>query len=870
MGEVYRAKDTKLGRDVAIKVLPELVATDPERLARFHREAQVLASLNHPNIAAIYGFEDSNNTHALVMELVEGPTLADRIVQGPIPLNEALPIAKQIAEALEAAHEQGIIHRDLKPANIKVREDGTVKILDFGLAKLVDPVSNALNVNVTASPTITTPAMMTGVGVVLGTAAYMSPEQARGKAVDRRADVWAFGCVLLEMLTGARTFAGEEVSDTLAFILTKEPDWTALPPDVPSAVRRLLRRCLQKDPKQRLRSAGDALLELDEALVSPDVLRSPTVPTVPKLSGARSLAWGLAVLGMIGMVATLWLTRRPGPQDPNKVAFDIPTDASPSPLIVSLSPDGTSLVVPIATSQGASLWLRRLDQVEGRFLSAPVGLASDPFWSPDGRYIGYFSGGKLTKLDLSGAPTESICAAPTNRGGTWNRAGVILFGTTDGPLFSVSATGGTPTPVTELDKTRRDTSHRFPIFLPDGNHFIFLLLSNDPQNSGLYLGSLGSKTAKLLIRTESKGAFAPPNHLLFVREGVLMGQPFNPTQLEVAGDPSPIVEGIGVNSGNSTAGFAVSNNGTLAFRVGAGNTFSRVLRWIDRSGKPLGDVGESVPRSDAVIAPNGQQAAEFRPEGQVGDIWLVDLFRGSSTRFTFDPELDGNPVWSPDGKRIAFSSSRDGGVRNLYVKAADGSGQEQLLLKTRNAKVPTDWSKDGRALLYTELAPTGGGADVWVLPLEGDRKPVALLHSLFPEDRARFSPDAQWIAYTSDESGRAEVYVQSTSGGGGKWQVSTTGGIEPHWRGDGREIFYASAGSIWAVDVVAAASSFKAGVPRRLFDATILTSVTTTAFDVSPDGQRFLVSVPSAQPTGSAQRIRVLLNGILEAGAAPR
>jgi len=862
MGEVYSAHDRKLDRDVAIKILPEALAADPERIARFEREAKTLAALNQPHIAHIYGLEESNGVRALVMELVEGSTLADRIAQGPIPVDEALPIAKQIAEALEAAHEQGIIHRDLKPANIKVRADGTVKVLDFGLAKAFDPSASS-GAGATMSPTLSLHA--TQAGIILGTAAYMAPEQARGKTVDRRADIWAFGCVLYEMVTGRRAFHGDDISTTLASVLKTDPDWQLLPSTTPPGLRRLLARCLKKDPKERIRDIGDARVELSD-LLSGHSEDAALLTITPETATVRDrLPWVVAVGALLAFIVTAavagWWSWRHRAAAPAKVAFDIFANISVAPNQFALSPDGTRLVAVITTASGPALWLRQFDDVDGHILVATPGTTGlYPFWSADSRFLAFFADGKLNKVDASGGPAQALCDVQVGGGGTWNRDGVILFATStsEGTLFSVAAGGGVPRQVTALDRARGDTAHLHPKFLPDGQHFIFLVRSTKAENTGLYLGSLGSQETRRLVASNVMGVFAAPDYLLFVRDATLMAQRFDTRRFELEGDPFPVLQDIAVNfSGNGVAAIATSDTGVLAYRIGFGFS-DRALRWVDRTGKPLSEIGEVGSHENAALAPGGDRLAETHLHGGTGDIWIIDLQRGSSSRFTFSQALDDDAIWSPDKQHIVFASTRNGGVRNLYLKNASGAGSEELLWKTDLDKYPTDWSRDGQYILYTEQSSV---RRVWALPMIGDRKPIQLSNTSDNENSARFSPNGRWIAYTSYETGGPRVYVQTFPPGGGKWQVSASGtnAYDPRWRSDGRELFYLTTTGVWSVDVTTTTpTAFATAVPRKLFDTngSVGMNPVVTRYDVASDGQRFLLNVANSAP----RPIRVVLN----------
>lgn len=860
---MYRARDSKLNRDVAIKVLLASVADDADRLARFGREAQVLASLNHPNIAAIYGVEETNpagpagaGRHmALVMELVEGPTLADRLATGALPLDEALAIARQIAEALLAAHEAGIVHRDLKPANIKVRDDGTVKVLDFGLAKALDPAGGS-SANAMNSPTLSVHA--TQMGLILGTAAYMAPEQARGRAVDRRADIWAFGVVLFEMLTGQRAFEGDDVSITLAAVLKDDVAWTALPADLPTPLRRLLRRCLEKDPRRRLSSIGDARLEMDDVNARADEAPPAAPATVIAAPGSASKApWIVAAFATIVAVAAvvLWAPWR-READPPKATFEIRVDSSGvvPPLMLALSPDGRQLVARVTEEGIGKLWLRPIERVNGMMLPGTEG-GTHPFWSADGRHVGFFADGKLKKVDTLGATPQTVADAGGGRGGTWNGEGVILFApVANGGLIRIAASGGPQASVSELDRSRGETAHLFPRFLPDGIHFLYLVQSSQPENTGIYVGSLNSKDRKFLVAATTKPEFASPNLLLFLRESTLMAQRLDPITFEMSGDSFQVAEGVGSGPSTGTGGMTVSQNGVLAYR--SGGTGGRQLTWIDRTGKVEPSVKPASMYENPRLSPDGARLAVFRAEGG-GDIWIDDLARGSSTRFTFDPAADNVPVWSPDGKRIAFVSNRDGGVFNLYVKDAGGTEVEKLLLKTPFNKLINDWSPDGRYILYQEDDPVTK-ADLWVLPLVGDAKPARVVATPFSEFGASFSPDGRWIAYTSDESGQAQVFVQSFPLAGGKWQISSTSGYYPRWRLDGKELFFDSGGTLMAVDLTGAVpgGAFRAGVPQVLFQG--LLNLPPHNYDITPDGRRFLIVSTPTVLDGTAPIVVVL------------
>ena len=858
MGQVYRARDTKLDRDVAIKVLPEAFAHDADRLARFMREAKTLAALNHPNIAHIHGLEESGGITALVMELVEGDDLSQRIARGTIPIDEALPIAKQIAEALEAAHEQGIIHRDLKPANIKVRADGTVKVLDFGLAKALDPAA-ASSPEAMNSPTITSPAM-TQAGMILGTAAYMAPEQARGTAVDKRADVWAFGVVLYEMLTARRLFAGASVSDTIAAVLTREPDWSTLPAGTPAPIQRLLRRCLQKDRKRRLDSAAGARLEIDDALTASPTAEGASAAGVPAAAAPSRgrLPWMVATAAaVVGMVAlsfpALRDLRRTPPPAPPEMRVEITMPATDAPLEFALSPDGRSLVF-VASGDGPSrLWLRPLDQTEARPLAGTEG-ATSPFWSPDSRSIGFFAAAKLLRLDLAGgAPQVLTPVTGTSAGGSWSADGTILFARQrSGPLWRVAAAGGEPVMVTELDLPRQ-AGHLSPRFLPDGRYFLFRV-AGMPEAAGIYLGALDGGAPTRLTAADSGGAFLPPDRVVFVQGGRLMARRLDLAGRALTGDPVTLADGVG--------SFAVSEAGPVAYR--ASGRAARQLTWVDRAGKAVGVASEpdaNESRESPELSPDGRRVAVQRTVQGNTDIWLRDLLRGGMTRLTFDAALDVVPVWSPDGMRIAFTSNRTG-VYNLYLKASNGSGTEQQILDSPITKAPQDWSMDGRWLTYYEQG-AATGRDLWALEMTGpDPTPRVVANTPAEETLAQFSPDGRWMAYQTNESGRFEVVVQAFPEAGGKWQVSTAGGAAPRWRADGKELYFlAPDATMMAVSVTAAGVSFGTSTPVALFPTRAVDGGTATVdrpqYAVARDG-RFLINQPVADAT--AAPITLILN----------
>jgi eukaryotic-like serine/threonine-protein kinase len=860
MGKVWRAHHIALNRDDALKVLPDAFASDPDRLARFRREAQVLASLNHPNIAHVYGLEQADGVQALVMELVEGETLADRIARGATPIEEALPIAKQIAEALEAAHEQGIIHRDLKPANVKVRPDGTVKVLDFGLAKLAEsPAAVATSAALSISPTITSPAMVSGVGVLLGTAAYMSPEQARGKAVDRRSDIWAFGCVLYEMLSDRRAFRGEDVTETLAAVMLKEPEWNALPAKTPARLRELLGRCLIKDPRNRVQAIGDARIAIDEVQSGGGIDRDVTQTPARRISKA----WvGIVTILLLTtfVFAALWVVsiNRPVPPAPPEIRVEVTTPSTDDPLSFAVSPDGRRLVFSASNEGKSQLWVRPLDSVAARPLAGTDG-ARYPFWSPDSASVGFFADSKLKRIDIVGGAPQALANAVAGFGGAWNRDGTILFAPTGAnPLSRVPAAGGEPVVVTRLDTGQ--ASHRFPQFLPDGRHFTYFVQGGSSQ--GVYVGSLDGVAPKRLANADAPAVVSPSGFLLFVRQTTLFAQAFDFQKQELSGNPFPVAEQA-VFDISIAPGFSAST-GIVAYRTGSISR-ARQLAWLDRSGKSVGTIGapDSADMTNVELSPDGKRIAVWRVVNGNADVWLIDAARGVPTRFTFDAATDSYPVWSSDGNRVVFASTRKGPF-NLYLKLSSGAGADELLLESDQGKVPTDWSVDGRFLLFRSNDPQTG-FDLWVLPLSGDKKPIPFLKTPFVERDGQFSPDGKWIAYQSNESGRFEIYVQPFPGPGGKFQISATGGAQPRWDKNGREVFYVSLdGRMMAAPVKLSpdGQSLETGTPAALFPVRIAGGPLPGSFKqqyaVSSDGQRFLVNL--AADEGVSSPITLILN----------
>ncbi len=896
MGEVYRATDTNLKRAVALKVLPAAVADDAEPLARFQREAEVLAALNHPNIAAIYGLERSGGVTALAMELVDGEDLSQRIARGPIPVVEALSIARQMAAALEAAHEQGIIHRDLKPANIKVREDGTVKVLDFGLAKMMDAsraevTGQRAEVDVTASPTFTSPASrgqgfgeagMTGVGMILGTAAYMSPEQAKGRAPDKRSDVWAFGAVMYEMLTGQRPFDGEDMTDVLGAVARLEPNWNVLPLDLPHSVRALVQQCLAKDRRRRIGDIAAALFVLDHQ----DVL-TPRTPAAA-VQGRNRVAWSVTAVALVALFAAgLALARlsRGSAAAPESVQFTIAPPqttsfagpAAPGTGVaaqVAVSPDGHSIAFVAGVSGAYRIWLRPLNAASPRPIEGTEGGAF-PFWSPDGQFLAFFADGKLKKVAIAGGLPIVVCDAPAGRGGSWSRDNVIIFGATTAALMRVSGGGGQPTPVTTLSKG--ENAHRWPYFLPDGRHFLYSAVTGAccpaPQPGQIRVGSLEpSEPPVTLVEVESSAILAS-GYLLYVRDDTLFAQRFDPDARRLLGDPAAVADRVDWET-SRYASVAAAATGTLLYARSKSQT-QQEIAWFDRAGQMVGSLGKSAVDVNLSLSPDEREVAiAFRSGSPPNlDIWTIDLVRNLRTRVTSNAEAEGSPVWSPDGKRLAFASAAgpNGGDPDkalLFVKSADGSTPEDVLLQAPSTStrpcgprqclvVPTDWSRDGQYILFTLDGAFPATNDIWALPLVGDRKPFPVVASGFDSRQAVFAPDGRWIAYVSNEAGQQDVYVQPFPGSGARHRISTNGGRNPRWRADGRELFYLADDATMMAVPIDLTTRFDVGVPKAVFASRA--PGPNPRFAVTRDGQRFLmIARPQDATTGEA--LTVILN----------
>ncbi|MGI9168312.1 MAG: protein kinase domain-containing protein [Pyrinomonadaceae bacterium] len=858
MGEVYLARDPKINRDVAIKVLPAAFSSHSERLRRFEQEAPAAGALNHPNILSIYDVDTHQGSPYLVSELLEGETLREQLNGTPLPVRKAIDYALQIASGLAAAHDKGIVHRDLKPENLFVTKDRRVKILDFGIAKLIEQRDG-----IEADTAVATRKFNTTPGTVMGTVGYMSPEQVRGQRVDHRSDIFSLGVILYEMLSGKRAFRGESAIETLNAILKEDPpELSESNSQINLALERVVMHCLEKSPEQRFQSARDVAFAL-EALSGSSSSRTLTAALALQSERPKNrerLAWigmGVCLLGLLAALpfAIAHLRRAPIEERVLKLSVLPPGDATARTM--ALSPDGRRLAFVTSLEGRGLLWVRSLDSLSAQALPGTEDAAL-PFWSPDSRFIGFFAGGKLKKIDASAGPPQALCdATGGSRGGTWNRDGVIVFATmASGLLYRVSAAGGEPVPLTLLDQGRSGSSPRWPYFLPDGRHFLYFVPGGQAESGGIYVGSLDAKETKRLLPTTLSAAYAPPGFLLFFRDETLMAQRFDADKLELTGEQFPVAEDVASNPGLGRGDFSVSENGVLAFR--SGGSPSRQPLWFDRGGNQVGSLGEAGLYFTLWLSPDDRRVAVDRLDLNTGtgDVWLFDS-HGIPSRFTTDPANDSSPLWSPDGSRIVFASNREG-VSNLYQKVASGGGNEEVLLKSSEQKVPDDWSADGQFIVYQTLNPKTKW-DLWLLPMSGDGQPVPFLQTEFNEQQAQFSPDGKWIAYTSNVSGAPEVYVQTFPASGGPMRVSTGGGGQPRWRRDGRELFYIGVDrKLMAVDVKLGVI-FESGVPKPLFGTRVITLTDfRNHYAVTADGQRFLINSRIEQT--SATPISVVVN----------
>jgi eukaryotic-like serine/threonine-protein kinase len=852
MGEVYRAYDPRMNREVAIKVLPAALAASSDRLARFEQEAQAAGALNHPNILVVHHIDKHDGAPYIVSELLEGDTLRERMGGVALSPRKAIDYALQVAHGLAAAHEKGIVHRDLKPENVFITKDGRVKILDFGLAKLTGSDGSGSQAEAPTRRVNTDP------GMVMGTIGYMSPEQVRGKPADHRSDIFSFGAILYEMLSGRRAFRGESTADTISAILREDPpDLSSTNRNINPALERVVNHCLEKSPEERFNSARDLAFAL-EALSGPATTAGDTATILTKLPAAKRkrgelIPWFIAGFLLIACaaLALLYFWPRSVDQRPISFAIEMP-DKATEISAPAISPDGRRIVLQATVDGKIALYLRTLDSTEIQPLRGTDN-GYLPFWSADSRYIGFFADRKLKKIDSHGGSPQTLCDAPEASGGTWNRDGIILFAPLNSGLRRVSAAGGEATVVLPLDEATKEVEEDNPLFLPDGHHFLYYSYKGSRSAAEICVGSLdGSR--KVVLRNDSNTAYVAPGYLLFARDNTVMAQTFDASKLEVTGEPFPVIENVAFSSNTSYSHFSVSETGTLVFWKG--NDLGRQLIWVDRSGKQIAAVGPPGTYNDVMLSPDGTRAAMQRIDGGNSDIWIMDLVRGAPLRFTFSPKSEDNPSWSPDGNNLIYTSTAEGKTAFLR-KNSSGNGTEEQLYQTDSAiDDGTDWSSDGKNLLFETFGEKTLG-DIWVLPLGGGNA-YPLLNSEFAEFHARFSPDSRWIAYASTESGsRSEVYVQSFPPSGGKWQVSTSGGAQPRWRRDGKELYFiAPDKKLMAVDVKLGAT-FEMGTPKPLFQTQVSSFETPNRYDVSADGQRFLIN-SAVQETSRAPLVVIL------------
>ena len=844
MGEVYLARDERINRDVAIKVLPPTYAADPERLRRFEQEAQATGALNHSNILAVYDVGTHDGAPYVVSELLEGETLRERLSHGALPQRKVIDYALQVAHGLAAAHEKGIIHRDLKPENLFITKDGRVKILDFGLAKLTGTGDYSQS-----QTEVPTRRVDTDPGVVMGTIGYMSPEQLRSRPADHRSDIFSFGAILYEMLSGKRAFRGESTADTMSAILREDPaDLSETNKTISPALERVVNHCLEKNPEERFHSSRDLAFAIETLSTSGGMSGSTTTILTgsPVIKRKRNTFLPLAIAGLFaitGIVFAILYFRRPVVEElPISFVVSMPEDLVEVSTPV-ISPNGQTLAFVAFTNSKRFIYTRSLSKLESRQLAGTED-ASYPFWSPDSRYLGFFSGNKLKRIDATGGSAQTLCDAATAYGGTWNREGVILFSLDTKGITRVSAAGGSASTVFALDQTRHEIAQAWPYFLPDGRHFLYQSWNGKAAESAIVVASLDGSLRKVLLNADSSPIYSAPGYILFARGYTVMAQAFDVNKLQLGGDAFPVAENVNYSSANSYSNISVSDNRVLAYWVAG--VSKRQLIWFDRSGKQLESLGPPGEINDIVLSPDGKRLAMQRLDNNNSDIWLMDINRGVPSRFSFAAEPEDNPVWSTDNGFVFFSGGEN--LSNLYRRNANGVGQPESVLQSETGKEPFDWSRDGKFLLFTDLT-TQTASDVWVLPAEPNAKPYSLVVSEFEDTMGQFSPDGHWFAYTSNESGRTEVYVQTFPVSGGKWLISSGGGSQPRWRGDGKELFYIAPDRRLMSVSVSPSATFEASAPTPLFLTQVSNYNSPNRYVVTGDGQKFLVNCRAGEPS---------------------
>ncbi len=837
MGEVYKARDTRLDRIVAIKVLPEQFAANPELKQRFEREAKAISQLTHPHICTLYDVGNEGGVEYLVMEYLEGESLAQRLENGALPPQQVIAFGIDIADALEKAHRSGIVHRDLKPGNIMLTKSG-VKLLDFGLAKIAAGPSVVSEMS--SLPTEGIPSQpLTEKGTVMGTFQYMAPEQIEGTEADTRTDIFSFGCVLYEMATGRKAFSGKSRVSLIGAILKDEPPAiSSIQPMTPPALDRLVQTCLAKEPEDRFQTAHDVKLQLKWIAEGGSQAGAPAV-VVSRRKTREKMAWSVAgVFALAAAVLGVGYARR-APAPAGTMRFQIlPPEGIVTIEAPKISPDGKFVAFSATSENGKSqIWLRALEALDPRPVPGTEGASFRPFWSPDSRHIGFIADGKLKKVDIFGAPPQTICDARTGADGSWSKEGVILFdGQTTDPIRRVSASGGIPQTAVKGDDNQ---AVGWPSFLPDGRHFLYYENGGKTRESRLMAGSIDPKEKpKAILSSDSLPQFAPPGQLLYVKEGTLVAQAFDPSAMKIRGEPVPVAEKIGMNA-NGQSDFSVSDNGVLVYRGGASNEDRLV--WVDRNGKELSEVDKPGQYEATALSPDGARLAIEMRAARSGKnaVWIRDLARGVTSRLTFDDSSGSSPVWSPDGTRVLFSSDRSG-TPSLFEKSAAGTGSDKEVWECGETLLANDWSRDGKFLAVNRLTAKTS-FDIWIVPMDGSGKPFAFVQSPFVDVLPVFSPDGRYVAYMSNETGRFEIYVQQFPGPGGKWQVSASGGLEPHWSADGKTVYFRSPDSKVMSVGVETGATFTAGVPQPLFGTLFQPGQKRNSFLVTPDGQKFLI-----------------------------